>query len=242
MTLDQRKNQILSAIVEHFVETAEPVGSKTVILTYHFKVSPATVRNDMMTLEQEGLIMQPHTSAGRVPTDKGYRFYVDELADYDLARALAHKTLFKLRHHARADFAKQRVHQAVELLSQATPNMAFATIPENTRTFFMGFSKMLRQPEFLESPLKASQVMEVIEDQAHFLKNLQMLNVDGEPHIFIGEENMLRGIDSCSLIVTKYCYDGYKGAIGILGPKRMPYAYNSAILAEVHELLETNQL
>lgn len=239
---DERKNQILSAIIEHFVQTAEPVGSKTIILTYNFKVSPATVRNDMADLEAEGLIMQPHTSAGRVPTDKGYRVYVDELADYGRAKTLAQETLAGLLHHHRKENAKQRVHEAVSLLSQASPNMAFATIPDNNRTFFMGFSKMLRQPEFMEAPLKACQVMEVIEDQSHFLKSLEKIAVDEEPRIFIGEENVLQGIDSCSVLLTRYTYDGYKGIIGLLGPKRMPYAYNSAVLTQVRDLLETHKI
>jgi transcriptional regulator of heat shock response len=239
---EDRKNQILSAIIDHFVQTAEPVGSKTIILSYNFKVSPATVRNDMAELEEQGLIMQPHTSAGRVPTDKGYRFYVDELADFDRAKVLAHQTLSGLRDQARAATAKQRVHDAVGLLSQATPNMVFATIPDSSKTFFMGFSKMLRQREFLESPLKASQVMEVIEDRDHFLLGIKSLGVEHEPKILIGEENILPGIDSCSLIVASYEYDGYVGAIGIIGPKRMPYAYNTAILTEVRNLLESNQL
>lgn len=242
MQSDDRKNQILGAIIDHFVKTAEPVGSKTIIVTYNFKVSPATVRNDMATLEDEGFIMQPHTSAGRVPTDKGYRFYVDELADFDRASILAHETLNELRKMARASQAKQKVHAAVELLSQATPNIVFATIPESEKTFFMGFSKMLRQPEFLEFPLKACQVMEMIEDRDHFLGSLQNLGITGETQIFIGEENILSGIESCSLVVTSYQTDGFRGIIGILGPKRMPYAYNSAILTEVRALLETNQL
>lgn len=239
---DSRKNQILSAIIEHFVQTAEPVGSKTIILTYNFKVSPATVRSDMADLEEAGLIMQPHTSAGRVPTDKGYRLYVDELADYSLAQALATKTLHTLMNQHRAQNAKQRVNDAVALLSQASPNMAFATIPENNRTFFMGFSKMLRQPEFMEAPLKASQVMEVIEDQSHFLHSLQDIEVNEEAKIFIGEENVLHGIESCSIILTRYDYDGYQGIIGLLGPKRMPYAYNSSILTQVRDLLENGAL
>lgn len=239
---DERKNQILSAIIEHFVQTAEPVGSKTIILTYNFKVSPATVRNDMADLEEAGLIMQPHTSAGRVPTDKGYRLYVDELADYGRAQALATQTLHTLMNQHRAQNAKQRVNDAVALLSQASPNMAFATIPENDRTFFMGFSKMLRQPEFVEAPLKASQVMEVIEDQSHFLRSLQNIEVDAEAKIFIGEENVLQGIESCSIILTRYDYDGYQGIIGLLGPKRMPYAYNSSVLTQVRDLLQNNQL
>ncbi|QQR55474.1 DeoR family transcriptional regulator [Candidatus Peregrinibacteria bacterium] len=239
---EARKNQILSAIIEHFVQTAEPVGSKTIILTYNFKVSPATVRNDMADLEEQGLIMQPHTSAGRIPTDKGYRLYVDELADYEQAQTLAEQTLGKLLHAHRTENAKQKVHAAVSLLSQASPNMAFATIPDNTRTFFMGFSKMLRQPEFMEAPLKASQVMEVIEDQNHFLKSLQKIDLDREPRILIGEENLLPGIESCSIIFSHYNYDGYQGLIGLLGPKRMPYAYNSSVLGKVRDLLENNLL
>ncbi len=241
MSLD-RKQQVLNAVVEHFIKTAQPVGSKTILIAYQFDVSPATVRNDMAALEEEGLIMQPHTSAGRIPTDKGYRLYVDELADFDLARKLAHDTLFQLRKRTQSERAKQKVQAAVNLLGQATPNMAFATIPENDRTFFMGFSKMLRQPEFLEAPMQACQVMEVIEDRQQFLKGIQQIPPSTEAQIFIGEENILQGIDSCSMIIVNYQVDGYEGSIGILGPKRMPYAFNSAILTEIRTLLETNQL
>jgi heat-inducible transcriptional repressor len=77
-TLDDRKAAILRAIVSHYVRSGEPVGSKTIAERFPMKVSPATVRNEMAALEDEGLIFQPHTSAGRVPTDAGYRYYVDE--------------------------------------------------------------------------------------------------------------------------------------------------------------------
>ena len=239
---DDRKNRILGTIIEHFIQTAQPVGSKTIILNYNFKVSPATVRNDMAELEAKGLITQPHTSAGRVPTDKGYRAYVDELADFQTAENLARKTLEKILGDRKVAKAKQKVQEAVSLLSQASPNLAFATIPDNSRTFFMGVSKMLRQPEFLEAPMQASQVMEVIEDGQHFLKGLKNLNMQDDTQIFIGEENIIEGIDSCSLIVCPYNFDGFKGSIGILGPKRMPYALNAALLTEVKNLLETHQL
>jgi transcriptional regulator of heat shock response len=239
---DERKNQILSAIIQHFIQTAQPVGSKTIILSYNFNVSPATVRNDMKRLESEGLITHPHTSAGRIPTDKGYRVYVDELADYDVARAMARETLDSIRQDRAAADAKRHVHDAVRLLSQATPNVAFATIPENDRTFFMGFSKMLLQPEFVDAPMQASQVMEVIENEQHFLRGLAQLELKQEAQILIGEDNILSGIDSCSLIVTEYNVDGFQGAMGVLGPKRMPYAFNSALLTEVRDLLQTHQL
>src|SRR6266576_6324859 len=78
--LDERKAAILRSIVEHYVGSAQPVGSQTVTQTTGLGVSAATVRNEMSVLEREGYIAQPHTSAGRVPTDRGYRYYVDQLA------------------------------------------------------------------------------------------------------------------------------------------------------------------
>src|SRR5579875_388912 len=78
--LDERKAAILRAVVEEYIRTAQPVGSAAVARARGMSVSPATVRNDMGALEREGYLAQPHTSAGRVPTDKGYRFFVDSLA------------------------------------------------------------------------------------------------------------------------------------------------------------------
>ena len=78
--LDDRKLAVLRAIVEDYVSTNEPVGSKTLVDRHHLDVSPATIRNDMAVLEEQGFIVQPHTSAGRVPTDKGYRLFVDRLS------------------------------------------------------------------------------------------------------------------------------------------------------------------
>ncbi len=77
--LDDRKLDVLRAIVEDYVHTREPVGSKALVERHRLGVSPATVRNDMAVLEEEGFIAQPHTSAGRIPTDKGYRLFVDRL-------------------------------------------------------------------------------------------------------------------------------------------------------------------
>lgn len=79
MNLDERKKQILSAIIESYISTAEPVGSRTIAKNHPFHLSSATIRNEMADLEDMGLLEQPHTSAGRIPSDKGYRFYVDQL-------------------------------------------------------------------------------------------------------------------------------------------------------------------
>ena len=79
--LDERKLTVLRAIVEDYVSTTEPVGSKTLVDRHHFDVSSATIRNDMAVLEELGFIAQPHTSAGRIPTEKGYRLFVDRLSN-----------------------------------------------------------------------------------------------------------------------------------------------------------------
>src|ERR1700749_4661958 len=79
MSVEDRKLEVLRAIVEDFIATSEPVGSKALAERHSLGVSPATIRNDMAALEEEGLIAQPHTSAGRVPTDAGYRLFVDRL-------------------------------------------------------------------------------------------------------------------------------------------------------------------
>ena len=80
VTLDDRKLEVLRVIVEDYVATQEPVGSKALVERHKLRVSPATVRNDMAALEEEGYLRQPHTSAGRVPTNKGYRLFVDRLS------------------------------------------------------------------------------------------------------------------------------------------------------------------
>jgi transcriptional regulator of heat shock response len=237
LPIDPRKGKVLSAIIQQFINTAEPVGSKTVLINYNMSVSPATIRNDMAFLENEGLIYQPHTSAGRVPTTAGYRMYIEKLADYKRAEKLAQKNLSRLMENVAQRRAQQRVHDAVSLLAQATPNVAFASIPGNKRTFFLGVSQLLKQPEFAEHPLQASQVFEVLEQGTQFLATLKELEVVEDPRIFIGKENLLPQIESCSLIVAHYKVEDFEGYLGLLGPTRMPYAFNLATLKEVKKLL-----
>ena len=83
MYLDERKIKILKAIIKDYILTGEPVGSRTISKKYELGVSSATIRNEMSDLEDWGFIIQPHTSAGRIPSDKGYRLYVDKLMEYE---------------------------------------------------------------------------------------------------------------------------------------------------------------
>ncbi len=235
---EERKKRVLQAIVKHFVDTAEPVGSNTILVSYQFHVSPATIRNDMMCLEKEGYIFQPHTSAGRVPTDKGYRLFVDEIADYASARKVALKELLLIRESYKAEKVRERLYDAVNLLARATKQVSFATTPDNPHTFFLGMSNVLRQPEFAHNSVNASEVFEVFEKTDNFVRILSSLDIKKSVRTFIGEENVLPKIQSCSIIVSKYEKDGFEGYFGVLGPKRMNYAYNIVMTEEVKILLE----
>jgi len=236
----ERKNKILQAIVKHFIDTAEPVGSNTLIVSYKFQVSPATIRNDMASLEKEGLIFQPHTSAGRIPTDQGYRRFVEDFADYKKAREVAIKTLKGIQKEHKVAKARERAHDAVSLLSKATNNVSFASTPEETRSFYLGISNVLRQPEFMSDTMRASRVIEMLENNDNFVNTLKALDIDETVKIYIGHENIIEPIQSCTIMVTKYNFEGYEGYIGILGPTRMHYAFNVCMLEEVKKLLESN--
>lgn len=235
---EERKKKVLQAIVKHFIETAEPVGSNTILVSYQFHVSPATIRNDMMSLEQSGYIYQPHTSSGRVPTDKGYRLFVDEMADYTKARKEAHIALTQIRENYKVEKVREKLYDAVTLLARATNLASFSTTPDNPRTFFLGMSNVLKQPEFAENIVQASEVIEVLEKHDNFVKTLASLQVIDKVRTFIGEENILPQIQSCSIIAAKYNKDGFEGYIGVLGPKRMNYAFNIVMLEEIKKLLE----
>ena len=130
--LDERKLSVLRAIVEDYVSTQEPVGSRALVERHGLGVSPATVRNDMAALEEDGFIAQPHTSAGRVPTDKGYRLFVDRLA--------AVRSLSSAERRAIETFldgavdVDDIVQRTVRMLAQVTHQIAIVQYPSLTRS------------------------------------------------------------------------------------------------------------
>jgi heat-inducible transcriptional repressor len=130
--LDDRKLEVLRAIVEDYVATQEPVGSKALVERHNLGVSPATIRNDMAALEEEGYIHQPHTSAGRVPTDKGYRLFVDRLSSVKPLSAAERRAIQSLLEGA-VDL-DDVVDRTVRLLAQLTRQVAVVQYPSLTRS------------------------------------------------------------------------------------------------------------
>lgn len=132
MTVDERKLDVLRAIVEDYVATQEPVGSKALADRHHLGVSPATIRNDMAVLEEEGYIAQPHTSAGRVPTDKGYRLFVDRLSTVKPLSTAERRAIQTFLDGA-VDL-DDVVSRTVRLLAQLTSQAAVVQYPSLTRS------------------------------------------------------------------------------------------------------------
>jgi heat-inducible transcriptional repressor len=129
---EDRRLAVLRAIVEDYVQTREPVGSKALVDRHALGVSPATIRNDMAALEEEGLIAQPHTSAGRIPTDKGYRLFVDRLSTVKPLSAPEKKAIATLLDGA-VDL-DDVVDRTVRLLAQLTHQVAVVQYPSLTRS------------------------------------------------------------------------------------------------------------
>jgi transcriptional regulator of heat shock response len=233
--MDSRQGKLLIAIIDQFIETALPVGSKRLLEAGDFCCSSATLRHEMARLTDEGFLEQPHVSAGRVPTAKGYRMYVREYLEPSRQELAVRRRFETLREQYFRRKDQERVYEAVALLAHMTPHVAFAKVPHRSCVYYMGLSSVLRQPEFQVDPRLASGVAEVLEEHLH--RVLSKLTVDDRVRYYIGEEHLLPQIQSCSMMVTEYAVRSERGAIGILGPMRMDYAYNTVALDLVAGLL-----
>lgn len=232
--MTDRQKQILSAIVEQYAEVASPVGSN--LLSKAFKVSSATVRAEMVELERLGFIHQPHTSAGRIPTDKGYRFYVNnmtedrslgtEMAERRGERALAARV-------QDSGVPERAIRNAVDTLVELTHNLGLATI--GNQLYMSGLSNLFGQPEFIHP----GQVQQV----ARLLDNLEPWLREAAPNqplsVYIGAENPIGRSAGCSLIISRfqspYSNQSY---IGILGPTRQSYRDVMNLVRRAGETLE----
>lgn len=230
--LTPRQNKILNAIIEQYAEVASPVGSS--LLAKVFGVSSATIRAEMAELERMGLIKQPHTSAGRIPTDKGYRFYVNHLtetndetpAERRAERALAARV-------GQSGIPERTIRNTVDTLVELTHNLGLATIGD--QLYISGLSNLFGQPEFMNR----GQVQEV----ASLLDNLEPWLREAAPNeplsVYIGRENPIGRGAGCSLIVSRF-HSPYSdnSYIGVLGPTRQSYRDVMMLVRRAGQALE----
>lgn len=164
MELDERKQKILNAIIRNYQETGEPVGSRTISKYTELQLSPATIRNEMADLEEMGLIIQPHTSAGRIPTDKGYRLYVDQLMQEQHLPAVPDQ-----------DFLLKRVDRVEELLMQMAKILAANT---NYATMITGPRYRKNKVKFIQlSMMGGGKLLAVIVLEGNIVRN-NILNIE----------------------------------------------------------------
>lgn len=212
-----RQEAILKSIVEQYAEVASPVGSS--LLAQVFGVSSATIRAEMAELERLGFIEQPHTSAGRVPTDKGYRHYVNHVSETSPSNAPASRAEKALSARASGGGVPERViRNTVDTLVELTHNLGLATI--GNQLYMSGLSNLFGQPEFMH----AGQVQEV----ARLLDNLEPWLREAAPNealsVYIGAENPIGRNSGCSLIISKFRSPfSDRSFIGVLGPTRQSY-------------------
>lgn len=239
--LNDRKKLILEAIVSDYVDTAEPVGSIT--LTHHHlrKVSPATVRAEMAELERIGLLTHPHTSAGRIPTDLGYRYYVDHIMETKTVsgREIA---LIKSGFRNIGRGIEEILRGTAKILSSVLNYVTIFAVfgQEQRKIITSGISNVLRQPEFTEVS-QARNFIETIEQEDFLSRILEGYARRQSLNIHIGHENPYRQVQDFSVAVIKCQTLGLNpGAIGILGPTRMNYDHVTSVLNYVTE--EFNRL
>ena len=234
MEMTERQKEILCQIIEEYAETASPVGSVT--LAKLFGVSSATIRAEMARLEALGMIAQPHTSAGRVPTDAGYRFYVnnlensvDETEQPGFDRG-AHALEVRVSSQSQADMA---IRRAVDALVELTGNLGLATI--DGQLYLSGISRLFTQPEFGDTRR--------VQAVAKLLDNLEPWLREAAPgealNIFIGQENPIGKNSEVSLIISKFRSPfSDRSYIGVLGPTRQNYSRVMALVRHAGNMLE----
>ena len=241
--MKERRGLILSAIIKTFIDSATPVGSKMLGERFDLDVSSATIRNEMSALETEGYLASPHTSAGRIPTEKGFRFFVANVAQSSTALRPKVEAEFmqNLQQHLQQKRLDQDVSDIITVLNNMTRNVVFASVPSQERMFFLGLGSVLEQPEFAQNALMASGVFRILEEG--FYDVLQELHIPhGAPQIYIGSDNLMEEIQSCSIVAGRYQIGGVDGFVGILGPMRMDYGKNLALIELAQQYLESKNI
>lgn len=229
--MTERQQAILRAIVEQYAEVASPVGSS--LLSKVFNVSSATIRAEMAELERLGFIHQPHTSAGRIPTDKGYRFYVNllgESADVPAERRAERALTARVES---GGLPERTIRNAVDTLVELTHNLGLATI--GNQLYMSGLSNLFGQPEFVSG----AHVQRV----ARLLDNLEPWLREAAPNeplsVYIGAENPIGRSANASLIISRFRSPySDRSYIGVLGPTRQQYRDVMSLVARAGQSLE----
>jgi heat-inducible transcriptional repressor len=242
---------LLVSIIKEYIGTAEPISSKFLEKMGFFDLSSATIRAEMNELEGLGYLAQLHTSGGRVPTDRAYRFFVDNLmGETGLEPAADCKRKIKRALYETGSDPREINKTVAQLLSELSDNLVIAGVPEQADFFKIGLSSLFEFPEFreFEKTIRLTNFFDEFEDMFNRLER----EFWGEPapltkditediRIFIGRENRVRNIRDETVMLAKYNLPhNFRGSLTLVGPTRMDYGKNIGLIRYTTE--ELNKL
>ena len=232
--LKDRQKIILEAIIREYIRTARPIASAELLDDLELDISPATVRNEMLKLDELGYLEQPHTSAGRIPTDQGYRFFVDNTvnaAPLDRSERNQIRNLFY--HDTFEDFARE-CSKTISHLARAFTSIGIDDDVVTDR----GFTEILDEPEF-QDIARIKQFGKLIDLLG---EDMQTLVEDEEERIFIGAENPVKEARPYTMMITHWSHPkGFNGFLTIVGPKRMDYQKNISLIRYLNSFYEPDE-
>ncbi len=221
LNLSERQLHILKAIVEEYIETAEPVGSETLDKKYNLGVSPATIRNEMVKLTETGFLKQTHTSAGRTPTSAALKLYVDKLMKPKEMSVAEEVTVKQNIWDYRAEMDKL-LREATKALAKQTGTMSLAATDEGD-IYSSGVGNILEMPEFFDIDV-TKHLLETLDDYTYWWGIISDLAQSGHPlAILLGEDLHRRFLSECGGVFIRFSSPSHKGAIGVIGPYRLNY-------------------
>lgn len=239
MTMTKRQGKLLDKIIREYINSALPVSSQLLDERYNFGISPATLRIEMQKLTDRGFLYQPHTSAGRVPTDKGYRFFVDELFEKGFPDFGDKKSSQMLKEIKKEIESSLRFTQTVtRILADNSSNLGLSYLLDEDILWKEGWKDIFEEPEFKEADF----VSRFAKMLSCFERDIEKITLDfpSETRVYIGKENPVSKNEDFSIVTAKFTFPelGYKGIFAILGPKRMNYNKNISLINSLTQLLK----
>lgn len=210
----------MKTVIEEYTSTAEPVGSVTLEKKYNLGISPATIRNEMMDLTKMGFLVQPHTSAGRIPTPMALKYYVRELIKEQELSA-AEEVAVKQKVWDQRFETEKFLRQITRVLAD-TSNALAVTCTSRGDVYHAGYAHILDNPEFYDIDV-AREVLSLIDEFNRLNAIFSRAAGEETVHILVGDDLESKGLESLGLVFTDFKAPRLSGSLGIIGPSRLNY-------------------
>ena len=231
--MNPRQQNLLKIITTQYIKTAQPVSSRFITEAGNFDLSSATIRNEMAELEEQGYIFHPHTSAGRMPTELGYQFFIENFLD-EMELGKKEQTMLEKSIESFSGFEPKTVKELAKVIAAFSNGAVFAAFSDRD-FYYTGIANLFSQPEFEQRQL-VYDLSQVIDHLDRVVGNI-FKSIESDVEIYIGSKNPFSR--DCSSVITKYKVKKDSGLLGILGPMRMDYQNNVSLLKYGQELINS---